>query len=168
MMRPASGHWFPGPGHRPSPPHALLPSGSAMTPESDFATGETAGIPVTVRQTFFLPCLLLVFLASAVGCTSLDSPKPATVAVGSPSASPFPGPRADGSMLLPNQWTLRPAGLQILVPGEVRMEDRSTEAVFPRRTGGAVAHELLGAMLLRQSFITTEQLDAAVEEQKQN
>ncbi|MEW6161276.1 MAG: hypothetical protein AB1813_27930, partial [Verrucomicrobiota bacterium] len=35
-----------------------------------------------------------------------------------PTQSPsleLPGPRSDGSVLLPNQWSLRPAGKQVVV-----------------------------------------------------
>src|SRR5438309_10612354 len=54
-------------------------------------------------------------LSAAVGllwlaaCVS-DPPQPARLA-----PADLPGPRADGSVLLPNQWSLRPAGKQVPV-----------------------------------------------------
>src|SRR5437016_11182788 len=54
-------------------------------------------------------------LSAAVGllwlaaCVS-DPPQPARLA-----PADLPGPRADGSVLLPNQWSLRPAGRQVVL-----------------------------------------------------
>ena len=55
---------------------------------------------------------LLVLLALAACSTSHSST--ASRREGS-SAGDFPGPQADGAVLLPNQWFLRPVGKQILV-----------------------------------------------------
>src|SRR5437016_14070121 len=54
-------------------------------------------------------------LSAAVGllwlaaCVS-DPPQPARLA-----PADLPGPRADGSVLLPNQWSLRPVGKQVVL-----------------------------------------------------
>src|SRR5438067_6447884 len=60
--------------------------------------------------------LLLAFVVS-VGCvpTIRQTPQPSATTSPAPGASPsaLPGRQADGSVLLPNQWSLRPAGRQI-------------------------------------------------------
>src|SRR5580658_4611183 len=46
---------------------------------------------------------LIIFSASVIGATARDIKTPVQL----------PGQRADGSVLLPNQWSLRPVGRQI-------------------------------------------------------
>ena len=58
-----------------------------------------------------LPALLLLAALAATGCSNLQIPSP--VPEIAPIEGPWPGPRADGSVLLPNGWSLRPVGRQI-------------------------------------------------------
>src|SRR6202162_1381850 len=46
---------------------------------------------------------LIILFASAIGSTAKDNKPPVQL----------PGQRVDGSVLLPNQWSLRPVGRQI-------------------------------------------------------
>ncbi len=66
-------------------------------------------VPATsVRMKRILP----VVLASVI-CAAAESPRvPAPATQAKPE---FPGPQTDGSVLLPNQWRLRPAGKQVIV-----------------------------------------------------
>jgi DNA-binding beta-propeller fold protein YncE len=60
---------------------------------------------------------IILFIAVALfvnGCRSGSETKQVEAA-GSKANLSFPGPQADGSVLLPNQWTLRPVGRQIPV-----------------------------------------------------
>src|ERR1041385_2213069 len=68
-------------------------------------------------QSIRLPLLLCV-LVSLTGCIRVADEKPiaATITLSpKPSAHvrALPGPQTDGSVLLPNSWSLRPAGKQI-------------------------------------------------------
>ncbi len=62
------------------------------------------------------PCLVIAALLSLSSCTpgpkSQTRPQPAP-AGGKSGAASWPGKKPDGSVLLPNQWSLRPAGRQI-------------------------------------------------------
>lgn len=51
----------------------------------------------------------VVALFGLTACVSYESQN------SSPRATDLPGPRADGSVLLPNQWSLRPVGKQIVL-----------------------------------------------------
>ena len=52
----------------------------------------------------------LLALTSCTSPTSRPAPPPAALAA---APSSLPGRKADGSVLLPNQWSLRPAGKQV-------------------------------------------------------
>src|SRR4030081_2544138 len=58
--------------------------------------------------------LALSALLIATSCAPLPRPKPViSDAPHSRSTSLLPGKQSDGSVLLPNQWSLRPVGRQI-------------------------------------------------------
>src|SRR5438067_2021161 len=62
-------------------------------------------------------CLALIpALVAASGCAPIARQAPSRVAALpaiATSGSNLPGKKSDGSVLLPNQWSLRPAGFQI-------------------------------------------------------
>ncbi len=62
-----------------------------------------------MRKFFFL---LAAMLIGAGGCARWQK-QPGVETVGNQSGQVWPGKQPDGSMLLPNQWSLRPAGEQI-------------------------------------------------------
>jgi DNA-binding beta-propeller fold protein YncE len=62
----------------------------------------------TIRQSAAFGSWLLSVMAAAIWM-----PVPASSQTPDPPQTILPGPRADGSVLLPNQWTIRPAGRQI-------------------------------------------------------
>src|SRR5579859_7308019 len=68
-----------------------------------------------MSRSFIFPGVLLLLIAAACSPTVRQSgmfseiPRPAP---GNTNVA-WPGPRSDGSVLLPNQWSLRPAGQQI-------------------------------------------------------
>jgi YVTN family beta-propeller protein len=66
---------------------------------------------VTTMRIF---CHILIFgsLLALVGCAPAPHSAIPQAAVYAPR-SDLPGPKADGSVLLPNQWSLRPAGRQV-------------------------------------------------------
>src|SRR5690242_5732750 len=55
------------------------------------------------------------FLGSACAQRSIQtpSPKPTNYSTGSSTEKVWPGRKPDGSVLLPNQWSLNPAGRQV-------------------------------------------------------
>ncbi|MHB8519494.1 MAG: beta-propeller fold lactonase family protein [Limisphaerales bacterium] len=61
-----------------------------------------------MRTPWFWPRTLGLLLLTACRSPGPPPPNPASL-----TASEWPGRRADGSVLLPNQWSLRPAGRQI-------------------------------------------------------
>ena len=68
----------------------------------------------------WLTCLVAAALASGSGLWAAE-PAPRT-----------PGPQADGSVILPNQWSLRPAGRQLEVgdfPAAIALHPNGRHAV---------------------------------------
>ncbi len=65
-----------------------------------------------MRVSFFASALLAIW--AATGCVQTMPPVPAhAVTQSTATQSNFPGKQSDGSVLLPNQWSLRPVGKQI-------------------------------------------------------
>ena len=88
----------------------------------------------------FLCSLLLPTLLALEGCVpaTRHTPTPS-----GPSQVALPGKQADGSVLLPNQWSLRPTGKQI----ELR-DFPVNVAVHPRGRFVAVLHSGYSAHLV--------------------
>src|SRR5689334_14877785 len=58
--------------------------------------------------------VVLGLMALITGCVEhAPQPTPPNITQGSKDAQRLPGPQPDGSVLLPNQWSLQPAGRQI-------------------------------------------------------
>ena len=73
------------------------------------------------------PLLVLAGLVAMMGPTTLTS----GLAAEAP-APRTPGPQPDGSVILPNQWSLRPAGRQVGVgdfPASIAMHPNGRHAV---------------------------------------
>src|SRR3569623_2098566 len=99
---------------------------------------------------------LAVILA---GTTACKSPSPTATAESSSQPAPpqaetqWPGPQPDGSMLLPNMWSLHPAGRQVLL-GDFPVNI----AVHPSGKWAAILHSGYG----RHEVITVRIADDSV------
>ena len=67
-----------------------------------------------MRKTVLFHFGFAAILLTSCGTPSAPSTAP-SLPNGSSATSQWPGPQADGSVLLPNLWSLRPAGLQTLL-----------------------------------------------------
>ncbi len=96
-----------------------------------------------ILMQFFYSGLIAAVLLAGAGCapTRPASDRAATSSTAGAAAQPeLPGRRADGSVLLPNQWSLRPVGKQIEL-GDLPIN----VAVHPGGRFAAVLHSGYGA-----------------------
>lgn len=97
--------------------------------------------------------LSIVMISSALGAGSLNAP----AQMSAPMKAQLPGPRPDGSVLLPNQWSLRPAGRQVM------LEDFPANiAVHPGGKFAAILHcgygpHEIAVVELRSATVVTRQ-----------
>src|SRR5215468_11155958 len=63
-------------------------------------------------KSFQVVWLMVSVLAAGTSCRQ-PAPRPEAGQAGRPAHAVLPGRQADGSVLLPNLWSLRPAGRQI-------------------------------------------------------
>ena len=95
----------------------------------------------------------IVVMSSALAAGTFDTP----AQISTPAKAQLPGPRPDGSVLLPNQWSLRPAGRQ------VTLDDFPVNiAVHPGGQFAAVLHSGYGqheiaVVDLRSAMVVTRQ-----------
>jgi YVTN family beta-propeller protein len=95
--------------------------------------------------------LALIILVLLAGCvqTSRHAPEPSSLP--HPSPTELPGKQSDGSMLLPNQWSLRPVGRQI----ELR-DFPVNIAVHPQGKFAAILHSGYGANVVSIVDLSSE------------
>jgi len=100
---------------------------------------------------FKILCFSLAILAASTSCRQ-PSPRPLPSGAQIASVPPqLPGPQPDGSVLLPNQWSLRPAGRQI----ELR-DFPANIAVHPGGRFAAVLHNGYSAHQISMVDLLTE------------
>src|SRR5262245_52294500 len=102
----------------------------------------------------------LLLFASVVGMVLLRAT--AQDAVARSNSAVGPGPRPDGSMLLPNQWTLRPVGTQIELgdfPVNIAVHPSSHFAAVLHC--GYSQHELVVVDLFSKTVVSRRTVDEA-------
>jgi hypothetical protein len=62
---------------------------------------------------FVAHLVIVVSIIAAITCGSHATAQSASSATKAPRSAALPGKQTDGSVLLPNQWSLRPTGRQV-------------------------------------------------------